>query len=153
MLRLPVVPEFPDRALLGVGNEDGIEAEARAPAGLRRDSAFERASSTTLLAGRAEGDELAHIPSPPVGALQALQLLQHPPDLVPGGAPGGMDARASSQAGDFDAGVLADHPERRRRDSTSEAGLRQRVLVVGLARLGRIVLSLDDLDLPAGYQP
>src|SRR6266571_8648865 len=150
MLRLPVVPEFCDRAFLPFGDEDRVEAEARAPAGLRRDSAFERASSTALLAVRGEGDELAHVPSPPVVALQALKLLQHPPDLVPGGAPRGMDARASSQAGDFDAGVLADHPERRRRDSTFEPGLRQRVLVVGGARFGRRVLSLDDLDLPAG---
>src|SRR5438477_2967280 len=153
MLRFPVVAELGDRAGLALRNKDRIEAEAGVAARAGCDPAFERALPTALLASRAEGDELAHVPSMSGIALQALKLLQHPPDLVPGGAARGMDARASSQAGDFDAGILAEHPERRRRERAAEPGLRQRVVVVRRARFGRIVLHVQDLDLPAGQQP
>src|SRR5436190_14106732 len=130
MLRLPVVAELGDCARLAVGDEDRVEAEACGAACMRCDPALQRSRPTALFAGWAEGDELAHVSRPPRIAVRALEPPQHPADLVPGGAPGGMDARASAQAGDFDAGVFAEHPERRRRELAPEPRLRQSVVVV-----------------------
>jgi hypothetical protein len=55
-----------------------------------------------------------------------------------------------AEALDLDAGVLAEHPAGRIRDRAAEPRLRQRVVVVRLARLGRVLVGFEELDLPAG---
>jgi hypothetical protein len=63
------------------------------------------------------------------------------------GEAGRPDARRAVEPGDLEPRVLAQDP-RTRLDRAAVLGLRLRVLVVGVARLGRIVVRLERLDPP-----
>src|SRR5512133_1066044 len=153
MLRFPVVAELRNRSILALGNEDGVEAEALVTRRFGGDVSCERARAAELLAVRAERDELAHVAGPSLVSLDTLQLAEHPAHLVPGGAARRVHAWPAAEAGDLDAGVLSQHPDLRRGHTAPELRLCQRVVVVGLARLGRIAVGIEHADLPTRQQP
>src|SRR5919108_2352018 len=107
---LPVVAERGDRALIAVGDEDRVVAEALAAARLVRNASRQRACAPKLrLLGR-QGDELAHVARAPARTLDAPELGEQPADgIVPAG-PGRCDAGAAAEPLHLDAGVLAEHP-------------------------------------------
>jgi hypothetical protein len=144
--RLPLVAQLGDRLLLVLGHKDRVETEAARPAGLVDDAAFEDAGPSLLLAFRRDGDQLADVARTSV--LHAVELGEQAPDVFPAGEARRLDPRAAAQPVDLEAGVLAEHP-RRRLQRVAKLSLRPGVLVVRRARLRRVLLDLERLDLPA----
>jgi hypothetical protein len=142
---LPLVAQLRHRPLLALGDEDRVEAEALGAARLDDDPPLEDAGAAALLALRRERHELADVPGPPV--LDAPKLGKEPVDVEAAGEAGGPDPRRAVEAGDLEARVLAEDP-RARLDRAAVLGLRLRVVVVGVPRLGRVVVGLERLDPP-----
>src|SRR5690349_9759028 len=120
MLRFPLVAEVGDGALLAVGHEDRIEAEAFAAAGLVGDAAAERARAAPLAAVRRDRDELRHVARAASVSVDAVEHAEHPADLVAGRAPRRGHAGPAVEGRDLDPGVLPDHPRVSRRALTRE---------------------------------
>src|SRR2546423_15671077 len=137
MLRFPLVAELCDRAVLAVGDEDRVEAEALRPARLVGDPSRQRAGTAKLVALRRQRDELADVACVAPVPLDPFELAQQPPHLVTGGAARRLHARTAAEPCDLDAGVLAEHPGIRRSDGATEHRLAARVVVVRLAHLSR----------------
>src|SRR5262249_27483337 len=108
--RLPAVPELGDRALLAVGDEDRVVAEALGAAWLGDDAPLQRARAAQLAAVCVQGHELADVAGATGVALHARERLEQPLDRVAGGEAGGVHARAAIEARDLDARVLSDRP-------------------------------------------
>ena len=113
------------------------------------DPAFEDAGAAVLRSVRRQGDELADVAASAVLAFDAAQLLDGFCGLPARGPAGGLDARAAAEAFDLDPGVFAEYPASRL-DRPAELGLRMGVLVVRLPLLARILLGVEELELPAG---
>src|SRR5262245_11513786 len=116
------------------------------------DAAAQRAGAAELLHARVECGELRPVACSPSVAVDASERPEHPPDLVTGSAARRGDARTAAQPVHLDAGILAEHPCVRRCTLPGEERLAARVLVIGRARLGRIVVGVEPVDLPAGQQ-
>jgi hypothetical protein len=146
---LPLIAELGNSPVLAVRHEDRIEPEAARAAGLMDDPAFEDAGPAQLPAVRRDRDELADVARSPGFPLEPAELGEQPFDGLAGGEPRRLDPGPAVEPGDLEARVLAEDPvglvER-----TSVLGLGAGVLVVGRARLRRILVSLERLDLPAG---
>src|SRR5437016_2345189 len=138
-----------DRPLLAGGGEDRVVAEALGAAPLVDDAALEHAGPAVLLALRREADELADVARATAFAFEAAELLQHLGDAVLGPSRR-VQPRRAAEPGHLDARVLAERPLARLGPRAAEARLRQRVLVVALAFLGRHPVGLEELDSPAG---
>jgi hypothetical protein len=146
---LPVIAELGNRPVLAVRDEDRIEAEAARPAGLVDDPALEEAGAPHLPAVRRDRDELAHVAGAPGVPLQPFELGEQSLDVLAACEPGRLDPRPAVEPGDLEAGVLAEDPAGRV-ERVSVLGLGAGVLVVRRARLRRIAVGLERLDLPAG---
>src|SRR5919107_4778148 len=152
MLRLPLVTELGDGTHLAVRNEHRIEAEAFAAARLCGNPAAEHSGTAHFLAAGAERDELRDIPRAAGVAVGAVERAQHPPDFVARRATRRMHTGPAVEPHNLDARVLGDHPLVVGRARPPEARLCERVLVVRRAVLRRIVVGVDDADLPARQQ-
>src|SRR5205823_4499355 len=135
-------------SFLPLRDEDRVVAEALRAARLLGDLSFEQTGAAHLTAVQVEGDELADVASRPV--LHAAQLVQELRDrlLALGRVAGRENPRTSAERSHLEPGVLAEHPLVRRCERMPEAGLSRSVLVVGRARLGRVVLGVQGLELP-----
>src|SRR5262245_13004544 len=151
VLAFPVIAELGHRPLLALGNEDRVVAEPFGAAWFVPDPPLEDAGAAAL-AVRPQRDELADASRPPPLSLDPLELLQQPLDRPARSEPCGLDSRTASEAIDLDPGVLAEH-KRGRLEPEGELRLRPRVLVVGRAGLGRIVVRVERLQLPAERGP
>src|SRR5262245_47136776 len=141
----PHVAELCDGSPLARWHEDRVVPEALASARLVPDAALEHAGAPMLLPVGRERDQLAHVPR---SALRdAVQLGEQPPDRIVAAEPPRVDTGAPVEAVDLETRVLADHPGVGR-DRAPEVRLRPRVLVVGLAHLGRVVAGAEQLDPP-----
>src|SRR4051794_18177058 len=153
VLRLPLVAELADRPPLALRDEDRVEAEATAARRRLGDPPGECPGASDLLPVRRQGHELRHVARAAPVALDAAQLPQRPPHLVTRGAARGVDARPASEPLDLQTGILAENPGVGRRVRPAEASLQERVVVVGLTVLGRVVVRGERLDRPALEQP
>ena len=153
VLPFPLVTELGDRLSLAFGDEDGVVAEALFPALLLGNPARERAGAAELLELRGEEDELADVACAATVGSTRRQLIEQPPYVLlvrraRAREPCGADPGASAEAFDLEPRVLAEDPELLPSDRPAEAGLRQRVLVESLSRLGRLLRGFERLDLP-----
>jgi hypothetical protein len=144
---LPIVAELSDRALLAVGNEDRVEAEAAGAARLRADPALEHARSADLAAVGRDRDELADVARSTIG--NPGERLEDPLDVAPLRPAGGLDAGAAAERDDLEPGVLAQDPLPRRADGASVECLRARVLAERLTGLRRVLGGVEERDRPA----
>jgi len=150
VLRLPVVPQFRDRPVLPLRNEDRVVAEALAAASLQGDPALEPSGAAKLAAVGSEEDELGDVAGSSL--LDALELVE---ELRHGGRtlrriPRRENARAAAEGVHLETGILGQHPAVR--VLTPERGLDRRVLVIGRAGLGRVVVAVERLDRPPGQE-
>src|SRR4051794_9262907 len=150
---LPFVAELGHGLRLSLRDEDRIEAEARRPARLARDPPVERAGPAQLPAVRSKCDELADVARVAAVAFDPFELAEHPAHLVAGGPARRAHAGTAVEARDFDARVLAKHPDIGRCVRAAERRLRARVVVVRLAGLGRVVGGGDTPHLPTRQGP
>ena len=142
VLRLPLVAQLGDRARLALRDEDRVIAEAVRAAALVPDRPLERSTAAYLGPVGEEAHELAYIARAAVGL--ALELAESRSTLLPGlpqraewmpGRPYSAAAsipESSPSTGSFGASEPA-----------AEAGLDQRVLVVGGAIFERILIRLE----------
>src|SRR5438874_423686 len=144
MLRFPLVAELCDRAILAVGDEDRVEAEAFRPARLVGDPSGQRAGTAELVALRRQRDELADGARAASVALDPLELAQQPTHLLTGCAARRLHARTAAEPCELDAGVLAEHPGIRGSDPATEHRLDARVVVVRLALLSGKLAGLEE---------
>jgi hypothetical protein len=148
ILRLPAVPQLRNRQLLTRGNEDRVVAEtflAARPAG---DAALERAGAAKLAAVRCKKDELGDVARSPI--LDAVELAEELRDRRRPfrGIARREDTGTAAERPDLQARVLCEHPAARM--LATEARFQSCVVVVRLAGLGRVVVSVEWLDRPAG---
>jgi hypothetical protein len=151
VLRLPAVPQFRDRPLLTLRNEDRVVAEALAPTGFFRDPTLERAGAAKLAAVRRKGDELRDVAG--AALLHAVELAQQ---LRNGRSPLGrvarrLYARPAAERLDLEPRVLGEHPPLYM--FSAEPGFEHGVLVVRRARLGRVVVPVERIERPAREEP
>src|SRR5579872_1861455 len=152
MLVLPGIPELAACARLAVGHEDRVVAEPAAPARRVGDASVGHARAAQDLAVRTDRHELRHVTSAPVRLLAELAEQLRDRGRALGRIPRGRDARTAAERRDLDAGVLADRPPVGRDARATEPRLGERVLVVRLAGLRRIVVGVEHVDRPAGKQ-
>jgi hypothetical protein len=147
-MQLPLVSELRDRSLLAFGHEDRVVAESLRTACLLGDSPFEDACATQLATVRADQDELTDVARPTV--FDALELAQQLSVRLGALRPVSRrpDPGPPAQSLDLEPRVFAERPSVGR----AEERLRARVLVVRLARFGRIVSCVERLELPVGQQ-
>ena len=145
--RLPLVAQLGDSLLLALRHEDRVEAEPLRPARIVDDSSFENACPSLFAPLGRNRDQLAHVAGAPV--LHPLELGEQALDVLTAGEARRLDAGPAPQPVDLESGVLAKNP-RRTLQRVAELGLGPGVLVVGRARLGRVLLGLERLDLPVG---
>src|SRR5262249_5329788 len=150
--RLPAVPELGDRALLAVGDEDRVVAEALGAAWLGDDAPLQRARAAQLAAVCVQGHELADVAGATGVALHARERLEQPLDRVAGGEAGGVHARAAPETRDLDARVLPDRPAVGGREPAPEDGLAARVVGVGVAVLGRELARAEQRQPPVRHR-
>jgi hypothetical protein len=149
VLRLPVVSELRHGSLFAVGDEDRVETEAFRAAWLVADAAFQDSRAAQFLTRRRERDELAHIASAASVPLDAGELGQEPVDVQAAGEAGRLDARRAAEALDLEPRVLAQDPGAGSIIGPAVFRFRPGVVVVRLARLRRVVVGLERLELPA----
>lgn len=144
---LPLIAQLGDRLVLAVRDEDWIEPEAARSAGLVDNPPLEDAGPAQLSAVRRDSDQLADVTGTPRVALQALELGEQPLDGLTACEPRRFDPWPAVEPGDLEPRVLAEDPVGRI-ERVSVLGLGAGVLVVGRARLRRIAVGLEGLDLP-----
>src|SRR5581483_4968870 len=147
VLALPLVAELGDGALLACRHEHRVEAEAGGAPRLEGDRALERAPAAQLAAVGRDRDELAHVAGAPVG--DAGERRQDPLDVATLRPAGRLDAGPAAERVHLEARVLAEHPRILRPDAPPEPCLRPRVVDEGRAGLGRVLVRLEKLQLPA----
>src|SRR5690349_10181096 len=149
--RLPVVPQFRDRLVLPLRNEDRVVAEALGSRRLVRDPSLERAGPAQLTPVRREEHELGDVAR--AALLDALELAQQLRNrgCAFGRVARGEDSGPAVQSSDLEPRVLREHPARL--VLAPERSLDRGVLVIGCARLGGIVVAVERLDRPAGQEP
>jgi hypothetical protein len=145
---LPRVAELGHGALLAVRDEDRVETEASGAVRLLGDAALERAGAAVLAAVGSDRGELADVAGAAIPF--AGERFEDPLDVPTLGPTGGFDAGPAAERLDLESGVLAEHPRIRRADLAAEQRLAAGVLEERAARLGRIVVGVEELDRPAG---
>jgi hypothetical protein len=148
VLGFPLVAELAHGPLLAVRDEDRIEAEPARAAGLVRDPALQHPRAAELLAGGRERDKLADVSRSPALAFDSLELTQQPRNGLAASEPRRFDPGPAAEPGDLEAGVLAEDP-RRRLERPPVGGLGLGVLVIRGTFLGRVVVGLERLQVPA----
>jgi hypothetical protein len=134
--------------LFAVGDEDRVEAESFGAARLRCDPALEDSRAAKLVVCRRKRNELADVAGSPAAAFDAFELVQETVDVHASCEPGRLDARRAAQALDFETRVLAQDPRAGSVDGSAEVRFRPGVLVVRVARLRRVVVRVERLELP-----
>src|SRR5436305_3608743 len=110
VLRLPRVTELGDGALLALGDEDRVVAEASAATRLGRDPSLENARTAQLFTVWSDRDELGHVARTAI--VDPFELPQELRDCrrTLGCVARGLDAGPATERRDLEAGVLADRP-------------------------------------------
>jgi hypothetical protein len=152
VLRLPPVAELRNGALLALRHEHRVVAEALDAARRIRDVAVEHAAAAQDRAVRRDRNELRHEARATVALVSELaeQLRDRGSTLRRVSRRG--DSRTPGERRDLEARVLADDPAVRRQTRPAERRLDERVVVIGVAVLERIVVRIEDVDRPAGEQ-
>src|SRR5579884_649822 len=149
--RLPVVPQLRHRPLLAIRNEDRVVAEAFGAERRERDPTVERAGAAQLATIGSEEHELRDVtPAPIRDALELAEELRHRRGPLRRVARR-QHARPAPQGFHLEARVLREHPAVR--VLAAELSLDAGVVVVGGARLGRVVVAVERLECPARQQP
>src|SRR5437868_5849864 len=148
VLLVPLVAGRRDVELLAGGHEDRVVAEALAAARLAGDPALEDPGAADLLPVRRDRDELRDVACTPSLALDALQLREQAANRVVAAEAGREDARRPSQPRNLDARVLTEHPGAAG-EPPAVLGLAAGIRVVGVAVLGRVLVSVEHRQVPA----
>src|SRR5213079_2688309 len=137
-----------DRSFLAGGNEDRVVAEPFVAARLVGDPALEDPGAAQLLPGWRKGDELADIAGPSALVLDVAEFREQALDRLAAAEARRTDPRAAAEAVHLEPGVLAEHPGVLVDELRPVPRLAERVLVVGGTCFGRIVLRVEEAELP-----
>jgi hypothetical protein len=152
VLRLPPVAELRNGALLALRHEHRVVAEALDAARRIRDATVEHAAAAQDRAVGRNCNELRHEACAAVILVSELAEQLRDRGSTLRRVPRRCDSRTPAERCNLEARVLADDPAVRRRTRTAERRLDERVVVVGVAVLGRIVVRIENVDRPAGKQ-
>ena len=149
VLGLPGVTELGNCLLFAVRNEHGVVPEAPGAAWRARDPALETPGAAHLTSVRRKRDELRDVARTPVA--HTVELVEQLRDRrrTFGCVARRVETRPPVERLDLDPGILADRPAVAIGVRTTEARLPERVLVVGLPRLGGPTVDLQRIDRPA----
>ena len=153
MLGLPHVAELRDGAVLAVGNEHRLEAEALDAARRVGDPALEDPRPARLAPVRCERDELRDVAGPPVARTVEVSEQLGDRRRALRGVPRRVDSGAAVERPHLDPRVLADRPALAIAGVAPEERLRAGVLVVRLPCLGGPLVGVERVDRPARQQP